>query len=116
MPLGSPARLCTQQENVMPTRKSGAKGPARSRSASKTKSSQQSETALGTTASGPSSPGQPATELAEHAAEQAALAVAMPFNAAKPGEYAPADPTTPPEGAHEEMPSPTSGASTLSEK
>jgi catalase len=40
----------------------------------------------------------------------------MPFNAAKPSEYAPADPTEPPEGVHEEMPSPTAGASTLSEK
>ena len=100
----------------MATRKSGAKGPARAKSASKTKSRQQSDTAQGTTASGPSNPGQPATELAEHAAEQASLAEAMPFNAAKPSEYAPADPTDPPEGQHEDMPSPTTGASTLSEK
>jgi catalase len=40
----------------------------------------------------------------------------MPFNATKPSEYAPADPTEPPEGAHEDMPSPATGASTLSEK
>jgi catalase len=100
----------------MSTRKSGARGPARNKSSSKKKSSRHSDTAPGTTASGPSEPGQPATELAEHAAEQEALAEAMPFNAAKPSEYAPADPTEPPEGAHEDMPSPTTGASTLSEK
>ena len=100
----------------MSTRKSGAKGPARTKSSSKTKSSRQSDTAQGTTVSGPSSPGAPATDLEQHAAEQAALAEAMPFNAAKPSEYAPADPIDPPEGAHEEMPSPTTGASTLSER
>ena len=100
----------------MATRKSGARGPARTKSSSKAKSGQQSDTALGTTVSGPSRAGQPATELAEHAAEQEALAGAMPFNGAKPSEYAPADPTAPPEGAHEDMPSPTAGASTLSEK
>lgn len=100
----------------MPTRKSGARGAARSKSGSKTKSSQQSDTAVGSTAGGPSSPGRPATEMAKHAAEQAALAEAMPFNAAKPSEYAPANPIGPPEGAHEEMPSPSTGASTLSEK
>jgi catalase len=100
----------------MPTRKSGARGPARSKSGSKTKASRESETARGTTVSGPSSSGRPDTALAEHAAEQSALAEAVPFNAAKPSEYAPADPTEPSEGAHEEMPSPTAGASTLSEK
>jgi catalase len=103
----------------MATRKSGARGPARSKSSSKTKPSQpsqQSDTALGTTAGGPSSLGRPATDLAEHAAEQEALAEAIPFNATKPSEYAPADSTEPPEGAHEDMPSPTTGASTLSEK
>jgi catalase len=100
----------------MPTRKSGARGPARSKSGSKTKASHESETARGTTVSGPSSSGRPDTALAEHAAEQSALAEAVPFNAAKPSEYAPADPTEPSEGAHEEMPSPTAGASTLSEK
>jgi catalase len=100
----------------MATRKSGAKRPARPKSGSKTKSSQQSGTAVGTTVSGPSSSGLPATRLAAHAEEQAALAAAMPFNAAKPGEYAPSDPTEPPQGAHEEMPSSTTGAGTLSEK
>jgi catalase len=100
----------------MTTRKSGARGRAPGKSGSKAKTSRQSDTALGTTVSGASSSGPPDTALAEHAAEQAALAEAMPFNAAKPSEYAPADPTEPPEGVHEEMPSPTAGASTLSEK
>jgi catalase len=53
--------------------------------------------------------------MAQHAAEQAALADAMPFNSNKPAEYAPADPTHPPEGLHAEMPSPSTGASSLSE-
>jgi len=100
----------------MATRKSAAKGPVRTKHSNKTTSSRQSATGKGTTASGPSNPGPPTTELADHAAQQAALAEAMPFNAAKPGEYAPADPTKPPQGPHENMPSPTTGASTLSEK
>lgn len=70
----------------MATRKSGAKRPVRTPSSGKAKSDRQSEAASGTT--GPSSSGPPATGLAEHAAEQAALAEAMPFNAAKSGEYA----------------------------
>ena len=100
----------------MATRKSAAKGPVRTKHSNKTTSSRQSAAGKGTTASGPSNPGPPTTELADHAAQQAALAEAMPFNAAKPGEYAPADPTKPPQGPHENMPSPTTGASTLSEK
>jgi len=100
----------------MATRKSAAKGPVRTKHSNKTTSSRQSATGKGTTASGPSNPGPPTTELADHAAQQAALAEAMPFNAAKPSEYAPADPTKPPQGPHENMPSPTTGASTLSEK
>ena len=98
----------------MATRKSVAKGAARNKSGGKTKSNQ-SETGRGTTVSGPSNSGEPASELAQHAAEEATLAQAMPFNTAKASEYAPADPTEPPEGAHEDMPSPTTGASTLSE-
>jgi catalase len=98
----------------MATRKSATKGAARTKGAGKTKSNQ-SDTGRGTTVSGPTNSGEPATELAQHAAEEATLAQAMPFNAAKASEYAPADPTEPPEGAHEEMPSPTTGASTLSE-
>jgi hypothetical protein len=100
----------------MATRKSAAKGPVRTKHGHDTKSSRQSAAGKGTTASGPSHPSSPTTELAEHAAQQAALAASMPFNAAKPSEYAPADPTTPPQGPHENMPSPTTGASTLSEK
>lgn len=100
----------------MATRKSGAKGAARSKSGGRPKSSQRSDSAVGTTVSGPSRSGPSATELAAHAEEQAALAAEMPFNEAKHSEYAPSDPTEPPEGAHEDMPSPTTGASTLSEK
>ena len=97
----------------MPTRKSRAKSPVRTKSTTKT--SKASDTGTGTTVSGPSHPDQPATDMADHAAEVSALAARMPFNAAKPGEYAPADPTVPPEGQHEEMTSPTTGAGTLSE-
>ena len=100
----------------MATRKSAAKGSARAKHGHKTTSSRQSAAGKGTTASGPSNPSPPTTALADHAAQQAALAEAMPFNAAKPSEYAPADPTRPPQGPHENMPSPTTGASTLSEK
>ena len=100
----------------MPTRKSGAKGPARTKHSDKTKANQRSATGMGTTVSGPSHPSPPTTELANHAAEQDALAEAVPFNAAKPSEYAPADQTKPPQGPHGDMPSPTTGASTLSEK
>jgi catalase len=97
----------------MPTRKSGSKG----RNAPKNKSRipHDNEAGKGTTVSGPSHPNSAASFLAEHAAELSALAEAMPFNAAKPKEYAPADPTDPPQGPHEEMPSPTTGVSTLSE-
>jgi catalase len=100
----------------MPTRKSGAKGSVRIKHSDKTNPKQQSEGGKGTTVSGPSHPSPATTALAEHAEEQATLAESMPFNSAKASEYAPADPTKPPEGAHEEMPSPTTGASTLSEK
>jgi catalase len=97
----------------MSTRKSRAKSPRRTKSPAKT--SKASNTGMGTTVSGPSHPHRPATDMADHAAEVSALAARMPFNAAKPSEYAPADPTVPPEGQHEEMSSPTTGAGTLSE-
>jgi catalase len=57
----------------------------------------------------------PATELAEHAAEEAVVAHALPYNATKASEYAPADATRPPPGQHQELPSPTTGASSLAE-
>jgi catalase len=56
------------------------------------------------------------TELADHAAEQQALAESFPFNSAKPAEYGASSQSAPPEGAHQPMPSPSTGAGTLSEK
>jgi catalase len=98
----------------MPTRKSGSKSPARA--TSKDQGQEGSETAVGTTVSGPSRPSVISTELADHAAEQQTLAEAMPFNSAKPLEYGASSTSAPPEGPHHPMPSPTTGAGTLSEK
>jgi catalase len=99
----------------MPSRKSGGKSPARA--TSKTKGGAGSEMAVGTTVSGPSHPPAVLTELADHAAEQQALAQAVPFNSAKPSEYGQSTSTkTPSEGPHQALPSPTAGAGTLSEK
>jgi catalase len=53
--------------------------------------------------------------MARHAAEEASLAAAMPFNENKRGEYAYENAVAPQEGASSEMPSPQTGASTLSE-
>jgi catalase len=74
-----------------------------------------SETAVGTTVSGASNPPPNLTELADHAAQQQTLVEARPFNVAKPTEYG-ARSTAAVEGPHEPMPSPTTGAGTLSEK
>ena len=98
----------------MATRKSGAGAPSRAKSRSK--SGLASQSATGTTVSGAAHPNASSTDLAQHAAEQNALAAAMPFNAAKDSEYAPADPTRPRAGAHTDLPRPASGASTLSEE
>jgi catalase len=98
----------------MPTRKSGGKSGARA--TSKNKGQVGSETAVGTTVAGPSLPIASLTELADHAAEQQTLAEAMPFNSAKPSEYGAPSTSAPPEGPHQPMPSPTTGAGTLSEK
>ena len=65
----------------MPTRKSRGKSAARA--TSKDKGQVGSERAVGTTVSGPSHPTASLTEVADHAAEQQALAEAMPFNSAK---------------------------------
>jgi catalase len=100
----------------MPTRKNGATGPARSKHGDKAKARRQSAPAKAATVSGPSHPAAAETELADHAAEQAKLAEAVPFNSNKAAEYIPANPATPPEGSHEKMPSLTTGASTLSER
>src|ERR1700722_17895078 len=76
-----------------------------------------SKTAVGTTVSGPSHPDPAArTALAVHAEEQEALAAGMPFNTAKPSEFNAGHASAPVEGMHDEMPSATTGAGTLSEK
>ena len=98
----------------MPTRKSRGKPPTRA--SSKHSRRVGSETAVGTTVSGPSSAPASRTELADHAAEQEILAAATPFNSAKPSEYGARSTSTPVEGPHQPMPSPTTGAGTLSEK
>ena len=66
--------------------------------------------------SGPSHPTASVTELADHAAEQQSLAESMPFNSTKPAEYDARSASAPPEGPHQPMPSPTTGAGTLSEQ
>src|ERR1700677_3119429 len=98
----------------MPTRKSQVKSPVRA--AFKGKRRVASNKAVGTTVSGPSQATASMTDLAHHAAEQQTLAEAMPFNSAKPAEYGASSKATPPTGAHRAMPSPSSGAGTLSEK
>ncbi|MEA3151300.1 MAG: catalase, partial [Gammaproteobacteria bacterium] len=89
----------------------GAKASARSGKRA------QSPAGAGTTVSGPSNPADSgATELSQHAADQEALAAAMPFNASKNAEYGHKNAQSPTEGASSEPPSPTAGAATLSEK
>ncbi len=61
----------------------------------------------------PADPGNSA--LLEHAADQQALAAAMPFNSGKKAEYGYRAAVTPLSGASAEMPSIPAGASTLSE-
>ncbi len=78
-------------------------------------SSQSSPSAKGTTSSGPSSSDAPRTAMAQHAAEQESLARALAFNENKPGEYGYAHAVAPEQGASTQMPSPRTGASTLSE-
>ena len=97
----------------MPTRKSGGKSAARA--TSKNKRQVGSKKAVGTTVSGPSHPTEGLTDVGDHAAEQQALAEAMPFNSSKRSEYGAAT-SAPPEGPHQPMPTPTTGAGTLSEK
>jgi catalase len=53
--------------------------------------------------------------MAQHAAEQESLARALAFNENKPGEYGYAHAVAPEQGASTQMPSPRTGASTLSE-
>ncbi len=80
-----------------------------------TSTAKNSPTGAGTTSGGPSDAGSPSTAMARHAAEEASLAAAMPFNENKRGEYAYENAVAPQEGASSEMPSPQTGASTLSE-
>jgi catalase len=96
----------------MPKRKSRAKPASSAKPAGRG-----SKTAVGTTVSGPSHPDPAAkSAMAVHAEEQEALATSMPFNSAKPSEYGASHASAPIEGMHEEMPSPTTGAGTMSEK
>jgi catalase len=90
-------------------------GKTSSKSAAKD-ASLASVTGSGTTSSGPSHPGTPKTDMAAHAADQEALAAAMAANETKAGEYGYAHAVAPSAGASTEMPSPTAGAGTLSER
>jgi catalase len=98
----------------MATRKSGPSAATRSKASSH--AAQASNSAKGATAAGASHPGTATTALAKHAVEQVALAAAVPFNADKASEFAPAKAEQPPEGAHQPLPSATAGAGTLSER
>jgi catalase len=98
----------------MPIRKTGGKSPTRA--TPKSKRPPRSERAVGTTVSGPSHLTSGINEVADHAAEQQELAEAVPFNSAKPSEYRASSTSAPVEGPHQSMPSPTTGAGTLSEK
>jgi catalase len=95
----------------MTPQKSKTKGAARAKSPRKGSGS-----ALGTTVAGPSHPASsPSSDVAAHAAEQDSLSAGMPFNSTKPNEYGIRNAAAPVEGAHQNMPSPTAGAGTLSE-
>jgi catalase len=98
----------------MATRKSRAKSPGRATLEGQGQVG--SATAMGTTVSGPSHPPQSLTELADHAAEQQMLAESVPYNSAKPAEYGASPKSARPAGPHRPMPSPSTGAGTLSEK
>jgi catalase len=113
------ATYTTRSFKVMPSRKSPPKKPVKHVPAARNhpnKGRVGSEVAVGTTVSGPSHPAAALTELADHAAEQQALVEATPFNRAKAAEYDAPSTAAPPEGPHQPMPSPTTGAGTLSEK
>jgi catalase len=94
-------------------KKTSAKGAkASTRTAKRTASA----VGAGTTVGGPSNPSHSgANELVQHAADQQALAEAMPFNAVKATEYGQKNAENPSEGPSTEMPSSTAGAGTLSE-
>jgi catalase len=75
-----------------------------------------SATGAGSTSSGPSHASAPETPMAAHAAEQESLAASMPANDTKPSEYGYENAIAPAHGATADMPSPTAGAGTLSER
>ena len=76
-----------------------------------------SPTGAGATVSGPSKLANPdANEMSRHAADQQALAAAMPFNRNKAREYGRDNALSPHEGASVAAPSHSAGAGTLSEK
>jgi catalase len=98
-------------------KKTSAKTAKSKTSARANTSRTMSPAGTGTTVSGPSHPAAAdAGELTQHAADQQALAEAMPFNSAKPAEYGLGNASQPIEGASTEMPSSTAAAGTLSEK
>jgi len=88
---------------------------ARTRHSKQTDTATASPTGAGSTTSGPSHPGRALTEMAGHAADQEALAAAMPFNATKRNEFGNDHAIEPASGSTVDLPSPTAGAGTLSE-
>ena len=74
-----------------------------------------SPSAVGRTSSGPSHPRDPDSALAQHAADQQTLAASMPANPAKPADYGYDHAVSPQQGASTALPSPSAGASSLSE-
>jgi catalase len=97
-------------------KKTSSKSSRASKKAGDRTSSIASATGSGSTAAGPSHPATPQNEMAAHAQEQEALAAAMPSNELKASEHGYDNAVSPSQGLSIEMPSPTSGASTLSEK
>jgi catalase len=105
-----------ETEDTTMVKKSTPKGAASQRSkAPPRKRAPDNPMGAGTTVGGPSVPPARETEPAEHAADQQALAAAMPYNAMKAAEYGEKS-AGPTRGASTEMPSATAGAGTLSEK
>ena len=80
-----------------------------------TSKAKSSPSAAGRTSSGASHPDAPRTDLAQHAGEQALLAAAMAFNSNASSEHGYERAVAPLEGAVADLPSPHTGASTLSE-
>jgi catalase len=75
-----------------------------------------SPTGAGTTASGPEHSLVPQNAIAQHGAEQQRLAATVAFNANKASEFGSKNAAHPPAGVSTDMPSPTAGAATLSER